>query len=161
MTRLLPYPVGSAAVFVLWLVIANTLVPAHVAAAAVLAVAIPWLVRAFLGAPVRPRAPWAAARLALVVFRDIVVSNIVVARLVLGPTGRLRPAFFEVPFDLEHPYAISLLASIITMTPGTVSAEVDEARRVIAVHALDIDDKAAAVRDIKARYEAPLKEILG
>jgi multicomponent K+:H+ antiporter subunit E len=45
------------------------------------------------------------------------------------------------------------------MTPGTVSAEISESRREILVHALNVEDPEALVRDIKARYEAPLAEI--
>jgi multicomponent K+:H+ antiporter subunit E len=62
---------------------------------------------------------------------------------------------------LTHPTAITLLATIITTTPGTVSCIVDEERRLILVHALDCDDPAAMAREIKQRYEAPLGEIFG
>lgn len=109
------------------------------------------------------RRPAAIVRLMLVVLHDIVQSNIVVARLVLGDPARLRPVFVEVPVDSTHPYVANLLASIITMTPGTVSARVlepdSDERPVIIVHALDSADPEALVRDIKARYEAPLMEI--
>jgi multicomponent K+:H+ antiporter subunit E len=157
----MPYPVASAAVFVLWLLLNNTVAPAHVALAAVLAFAVPLAVRPLLDAPTRVRSPGAALRLLLIVLKDIVTSNIVVAKLVLGPLGRMRPGFIRVPLEVRHPYGISLLASIITMTPGTVSAQVDEDRREILVHVLNLDDPAALVADIKARYEAPLLEIFG
>ena len=65
------------------------------------------------------------------------------------------------PLDVEHPYAIALFASIITMTPGTVSAEVSASRREILVHVLDLDDPDALVAGMKSRYEAPLAEIFG
>ncbi|MFG5407033.1 Na+/H+ antiporter subunit E [Piscinibacter sakaiensis] len=92
---------------------------------------------------------------------DIVVSNVVVARIVLDPTYRPRPAWVPVPLDTAHPTAITLFATIITTTPGTVSCVVDEARRQILVHALDCDDAAAAAQQMKARYERPLREIFG
>ncbi|HEY9239885.1 MAG TPA: Na+/H+ antiporter subunit E, partial [Burkholderiaceae bacterium] len=72
-----------------------------------------------------------------------------------------RPAWVRVPLVLDDPVAITLLATIITTTPGTVSCVVDEGRREIVVHALDCDDAAAMAAQIKQRYEAPLKEILG
>jgi len=78
---------------------------------------------------------------------------------VLGPLGRLRPRFVAVPLDVTHPNAIALLASIITMTPGTVSCDVRVGERRILVHALDVDDPDALVRQIKFRYEQPLSEI--
>ena len=95
-----------------------------------------------------------------VVLRDILVSNLVVARLVLSPSARPQPAWVPVPLDIRHPGAITLLATIITTTPGTVSCVVDEAAHRILVHALDGSAGAEAIAaDIKARYEAPLKEI--
>jgi len=90
-----------------------------------------------------------------------VTANLAVARRVLGPIGRLRPAFVEVPLDTTQPDAVALLASIITMTPGTLAAEIDEARARIIVHVLDLEDAAALVAQIKRRYELPLKEIFG
>ena len=57
--------------------------------------------------------------------------------------------------------AITLLAAVITTTPGTVSCVVDEERREILVHALDCDDVAAAAAQMKLRYERPLMEIFG
>jgi multicomponent K+:H+ antiporter subunit E len=78
---------------------------------------------------------------------------------VLGPPGRLRPAFIEVPLDIDQPLAIALLGSIVTMTPGTVSSEVSEDRRRLLVHVLDAPDPDAVVRQIKSRYERRLKEI--
>lgn len=80
------------------------------------------------------------------------VANLAVARRILGHTARLRPAFVEVPLDLESDLAISL-------TPGTVSARLSEDRRTRLVHCLDAPDPEAVRDDIKARYEAPLKEV--
>ncbi|MDP3604513.1 MAG: Na+/H+ antiporter subunit E, partial [Polaromonas sp.] len=59
----------------------------------------------------------------------------------------------------SHPTAISLLASIITTTPGTVSCLIDEERKHILVHALDCSDPLQMAADIKTRYENPLRAI--
>ncbi|MDP1535369.1 MAG: Na+/H+ antiporter subunit E, partial [Rubrivivax sp.] len=72
-----------------------------------------------------------------------------------------QPAWVQVPLALRHPTAITLLATIITTTPGTVSCVVDDERHLILVHALDCDDPAALAAQIKQRYEEPLMEILG
>ena len=52
-----------------------------------------------------------------------------------------------------------MLASVVSLTPGTVSADIDAERRHLLVHALSVADTEALVREIKARYEAPIKEI--
>jgi len=161
MRRILPYPMLSTALAVAWLLLTGNLEPVTLLGAVLLGVAIPWpMARVFPAAQGMHR-PLTAVRLGLVVMRDIVVSNIVVARLVLGRSDRLRPTFIEVPLATTHPYVVNLLASIITMTPGTVSAIVDPGRRRLTVHALDCADPAALITDIKQRYERPLLEIFG
>jgi multicomponent K+:H+ antiporter subunit E len=84
---------------------------------------------------------------------------VVVARLVLGPLPRLEPAFVEVPLAATHPHTRSLLATIITMTPGTVSSAFTPDGRTLHVHALNVSDPLRVVADIKDRYEQPLMEI--
>jgi len=144
---------------VAWLLLNRSVDAGHVLLGALLAVVIPLAVRRFFQRPVRLRRPRAAVRLALVVLWDIVLANVSVARLVLGPSARLRPAFVEVALDVEHPVAVALLASIVTMTPGTVSCDPSRDRRRILVHALDVDDPDRLAREIKSRYERPLLEI--
>ena len=61
--------------------------------------------------------------------------------------------------DLTDDWAITALAGIITMTPGTLTADVAEDRSYLLIHALHVDDAEAIVASIKTRYEAPLKEI--
>ncbi|MDO9401953.1 MAG: Na+/H+ antiporter subunit E [Polaromonas sp.] len=141
-----------------WLLLQHTLAPFHLISAVLIGLLVPRLLHNFLPATKTMRfAP--ALRLMLVVLWDIVVSNITVARLVLGPMSRPRPAWVTVPLALSHPTAISLLASIITTTPGTVSCLVDEERKHILVHALDCSDPAQMAADIKARYENRLLAI--
>ena len=161
MSRLLPHPIASGFIAAVWLALNSSLAPIQLIAAAALAVVLPLGLGHLLDDPVHLRRPWAAVRLGLIVAWDIVTANFAVARRVLGPIGRLRPAFVEVPLDTTHPDAVALLASIITMTPGTVAVEVDEARGRILVHVLDLEDAAALVAEIKRRYERPLMEIVG
>ncbi len=143
-----------------WLLLQHTLAPFHLLSAVLIGLIVPRLLH-----PLLPPAPkirmLPALRLALVVLGDIVTSNITVAKLVLGPMTRPQPAWIRVPLQLQHPTAISLLASIITTTPGTVSSSIDEERRYILVHALDCSDAAQMVTDIQQRYERPLLIIFG
>ena len=72
----------------------------------------------------------------------------------------LRPRFVWLPLELRNPYAISALASLITLTPGTLAADLTPDRRWLLLHVLDVDDEAALVAQLKRRYERPLAEIL-
>lgn len=161
MTTWLPRPIVSFFVLIVWLGLHTSLAPLHLVSGLLLAVLLPILLSRALDDPVRIRRPGVALRLAAVVLWDIVVANIAVARRVLGPLGRLRPGFIEVPLDLAHPDAVALLASIIAITPGTVVADIDDARTRILVHVLDLDDPGRLVAEIKHRYERPLKEVFG
>jgi len=143
-----------------WLLLQHTLAPFHILSALLIGLLIPRLLHELLPpAPTIRMLP--ALRLALVVLVDIVTSNITVAKLVLGPMARIQPAWIRVPLQLQHTTAISLLASIITTTPGTVSASIDEERHYILVHALDCRDPLQMVADIQQRYERPLLIIFG
>lgn len=153
------HPVLSALIAIVWLALQGSLAPVHLIAAALIGLAIPRLLARFLGAGTRVRAPATMLRLLGVVAWDIVVANLTVAWIVLNPLSRPQPAWLRVPYALEQASAVSLLATIITNTPGTVSCVIDEARREIVVHALDCADPAAMTAQIKARYEAPLLEI--
>ncbi|MFA7300589.1 MAG: Na+/H+ antiporter subunit E, partial [Sideroxydans sp.] len=63
------------------------------------------------------------------------------------------------PLDLRDPFAATVLGSIVSLTPGTVSIDVDRERWVLHLHALNAPDPEALIREIKQRYEAPIKEI--
>ena len=156
--RWLPHPWLTVLLALSWLLLQHTLAPFHLISAALIGLVVPRLLKGFL--PVaQPVRFFPALRLLGVVLWDIVVSNITVARLVLGPMSRPRPAWLKVPLELTHPTAISLLANIITTTPGTVSCTIDEPGRYILVHALDCSDPAQMAADIKARYERLLLAI--
>jgi len=157
--RLLPAPLLSATLFLTWLLLNSTVDPAHLVLAAALAVVVPWFTEALRPERPRVRRPLAIVRLGLVVLWDIVLSNIDVARRILGPESAIKPRFVWVPLSLSDPHAILSLAGIITMTPGTLSADLSADRRYLLVHAFNVDDEAALIAQIKARYEAPLKEI--
>lgn len=161
MSRLFPLPFTSFAILVLWLILASSYTAGSLVMGALVAVFIPlWTVRFW---PDRPlvRRPLRAVSFALLVLRDIVAANIVVARQVLGPLSRIRPGFVEVPLDLDDPFVATILGGIVTLTPGTVSIDIDMDRRLLHVHALDVPDPDALIAEIKSRYEQPLKEIFG
>ena len=145
--------------WVSWLMLNESTSVGHVLLGLALALAIPWFTEAYRPDKPRLRRFATAARLARVVLGDIVRSNLVVARQVLGPEHRLRPAFVWVPLDIRDPHGIVALAGIITLTPGTLSSELSDDRRHLLVHAFNVDDEQALIAEIKQRYEAPLREI--
>ena len=156
--RILPHPFVSVIVAISWLMLGNSAELFDIIVASILALIIPKLSQPFI---VRtPNIHWdLAVKLAFVVLWDIIVCNVRVAKQVLGPTDKLHPKWFRVPLDTDHEQVNSLLAMIITTTPGTVSAGIDQERGDILVHSLSTDDPDADILEIKARYEAPLMAI--
>ena len=160
MKRLLPHPVLSAMLLVIWLLLANTLSPGQILLGALLGWAVPLYTARFWPDEVKIRKPLVLMRFAGVVLYDILIANLVVARLILGPTGRLRPAFIEMPISLRSEVAISLFANTVSLTPGTMSAYLSADRRTLVIHSLHVTDTAALIATIRERYETPLREIL-
>jgi multicomponent K+:H+ antiporter subunit E len=160
--RLLPHPMLSLVLWLVWLALNNSIAPAHIALGAMLAWVLP-LTGLHLTDGTWPHLhhPGLALKLALRVLGDIVVSNVEVMRRVLGPEAAIQPGFLRVPLDLTDDWAITTLAGIITLTPGTLTADVAPDRSYLLVHAFHVDDAEAIIASIKARYEAPLKEIYG
>ena len=159
MRRLLPHPLLSLTLALLWLLLVNQLSAGHIVLGALLGWLIPFATSAFWLEPVRIRHPLTLLHYLGILILDIVHGSFHVAYLILRGPSRLRPVFVEVPLALETPLAISLLANTISLTPGTVSVLLSGDRRTLVVHALDTDDGDTLVRKIKQRYEAPLRQI--
>jgi len=158
-TRRLPQPVLSLLLLAAWVLAANRISIGVVLMGALLAALIPWITaRYWPEAPAHVR--WRPLlRLAAVLLKDIVVANVRVARQILGPTHRLRPGFFDVPLDTQEPFTIAALASVVSLTPGSMTAAVSEDQRRLLIHALHIEDVTYEIARIKQRYERPLQEI--
>ncbi|EXI80894.1 MAG: Mrp complex subunit E1 [Candidatus Accumulibacter appositus] len=159
MRAVLPLPRVSLMVFVLWAVITNAASFGLLVLGAILAIVIPLLSRNFWPTPRPLLRPWRGLRFLGLFALDIITANWRVARQIIGPLHRLAPAFVEVPLDLRDPFIATLLGSIVSLTPGTVSIHVDQQRWVLLVHALDAPDPQALIDEIKERYERALKEI--
>ncbi len=161
MTRVFPHPLLSVTLLALWLLLNNSVSAGHIVLGSILALCIPWLTVRLNPPRQTIRRPMLALRYLLVLLWDILVSNVLVAIQVLGPTHKLQPAFIAVPLELTAELPITVLASSISLTPGTVSVDVSKDRRWLYVHVLSMDDEEETIAGIKDRYERPLKEIFG
>ncbi len=157
--KMFPHPVLTLVLWGIWLLLNNTLSAGHVVLGLVFAIFIPWLTSGFWPEKVRMKAPLTLLKFLLIVLWDILVANMAVAKLILGRNKNLKPGFFYIDLDIQTPLGISLLANTISLTPGTVSCDLTEDRKRLLVHALHIEDIPTVVKEIKERYEAPLKEV--
>jgi multicomponent K+:H+ antiporter subunit E len=160
MRRLLPHPFLSLTLFIVWFLLINDLKIGSAVLSGVLAIIIPLLSSAYW--PDRPVVKSVTGLIAygLLVFWDVILANIQVAWIILFmPRDRIKSAWVPVPIDLHTPEAIALLSGTITMTPGTLTADMSDCGRVLLIHALHAPDPDAVRDQIKARYETRLKRI--
>lgn len=157
---LLPHPLLTLLLAVVWTLLQNDVSAGMIVFGVILGVIIPFGTSIWW--PDRPSGFRIGKMISysFLVIWDIFVANVQVAWIVLTrPNDKLRPAWIEVPLDLRQPEAISVLAGTITLTPGTVSADLSDEGHSLLVHALDVDDPDAVRDEIKDRYERRLKEI--
>jgi len=160
MRCLLPHPLLSVTLAVIWLLLVNQLSFGHLLLGLLLGLAVPLYTARFWPGHVRLRRPLVLLRFIAVVLYDILVANVVVARLILGRQERLEPAFLVLPLRLQSDVAISVLANTISLTPGTVSTYLSADRRCLIIHSLHTTDPEQVLKIIRHRYEDPIKEIL-
>jgi multicomponent K+:H+ antiporter subunit E len=159
MTRWLPHPWFALWLLVAWLLLQQSLATPTIVLGIVLALALSWALGKLDLPRVRVRSLGTLLVLLARVFGDIVRSNIAVARIIVSPRSRISSGFVAIPLEMTHPYALALLACIITATPGTIWVSHDSARQVLVIHVLDVVDEGVWIANIKRRYEQPLLRI--
>lgn len=105
---------------------------------------------------IRLSAAW--THLCLQFFRDLVLSVKDVLMMVLDPRRPMRAAIVAVPLDVKSDAGITLLANMITLTPGTTSLHVSDDRSTLYVHVMNASDDV--VRSIKEGFEASVMKVL-
>ena len=160
MKRLLPSPPLSATLFVVWLLLHQSVDATTLLSAALLGLVVPLLTQGLRPATVRMRKPRVALQLAGAAIADMLVSARNVAWLVLTRRNvRLNGYFVVVPLELRDPNGLAVLAMIMCLTPGTAWGELSLDRSKLLIHVFDLVDEADFIARIKLRYELPLLEI--
>ena len=159
-SRIFPHPILTAVVATMWIFLVNDFSAGTVALALFLGWAIPSFTSRYWPDRPRVRHPLKVITYLGIVLIDIVVSNVQVAYWVLFRRGEsLQSRFVTVPLSLTTAEAITVLAGTITLTPGTLSADLSADGSALLVHCLEAPDAEAVVAQIKHRYERRLKEI--
>ena len=157
---LLPHPFLTLLLTVVWTLLQNQISAGMVVFGLILGILIPWVTSIWW--PDTPKGIRLGKMIlyCFVVVWDIILANIQVAWIVLTvPNAKLKPAWIVVPLELRQPEAITVLAGTITLTPGTVSADLSDEGHSLLVHVLHTDDPDGVRDEIKSRYERRLKEI--
>lgn len=104
---------------------------------------------------------WAVIKLAMLFLKELVLSNISVLQLIIKPKMPIRPAIFALPTVLEKDWQITILSSLITLTPGTVVIYISDDNKTLYVHSLDFEDIDEAINSIKNTFEKAILEVSG
>ena len=159
MKRWLPTPLVSLALLLLWLMLNQTLEPAHILLGTLIAVAVPLIIAPLRPTPVRVSRPLTIIRLTVYSLIEILRSCFNVCTLILFGGDRLNTQFIRIPLDLRDPHGLAVLACIINSTPGTVWVEIIPGTNDLALHVFDLHDADWWVDMIKTKLEQPLIEI--
>jgi multicomponent K+:H+ antiporter subunit E len=156
---LLPHPRLSVVLLIVWLLLNNRIAPGHIVLGAIIALLIPIITRVLWPQRAQMHRPDLVLKLVGTLLWDIVKANIEVTSRILGSQANLRPRFVRLSLELRSDYAITTLATAISLTPGTVTADIAADRTSLLIHCLHVNNEAALIHALKQRYEWPLKEI--
>ena len=118
-----------------------------------------WLVREQLGAGLYFRKSRKIISLMFLFLYELVLSTIKVAFLVLKPKLDFEPGIIAYPLTVKSDSEITLLANLITLTPGTLSVDVSDDKKTLYVHAIDATDPEAIIADISSGFEQKVIEV--
>lgn len=157
---LMPHPFLTLLLTIVWVLLQNEVSAGMVVFGLILGIIIPWSTSIWWPDTPQGFRLGKMATYSFLVMWDILVANVQVAWIVLTvPNAKLKPVWIVIPLELRQPEAITVLAGTITLTPGTVSADLSDQGHSLLVHVLHTDDPDAVRDEIKTRYERRLQEI--
>lgn len=101
----------------------------------------------------------AVINLLFLFIKELILSNIAILKIVLKPKLTIRPGIFALPTELKKEWQITTLSMLITLTPGTLVVDVSPDNKILYVHAMDIENKTAAINSIKQTFEKAIMEV--
>ncbi len=154
------FAAAIALLAVLWAAVTGAITVANLVLGAVVAAIALWLIRERVGPRKGRGRALRIAALALLFLRELALSAVNVALWTLRPGLRqkLSPAIIAFPLTVDRDLEITLLANLITLTPGTLSVDVSDDRKWLYVHALDCKDPEALKQGIASGFERKILE---
>lgn len=102
---------------------------------------------------------WAFIKLTILFIKELIIANVAVLKLVIQPKLTMQPAFFKYDTALTEEWEITLLSSLITLTPGTVVVHVSDDSKSLFVHVIDSNDIDETIDSIKNSFEKAILEV--
>ncbi|MBY0221054.1 Na+/H+ antiporter subunit E [Mammaliicoccus sciuri] len=145
---------------VVWMFMTSSLTPSTFVIGYIIGLLLIIMTRRFFPGRLYIWRLWSALKLTAIFLRELVLSNISVLLLVIKPDlSSIQPMIFALPTELEQDWEITLLSSLITLTPGTIVIHVSDDQRTLYIHAIDVDDVDEAIDSIKNTFEKAIMEV--
>ncbi|WP_226036974.1 Na+/H+ antiporter subunit E [Aquibacillus saliphilus] len=98
-------------------------------------------------------------KLVLLFLKELILSNLEIVKHVYSPKLEIEPGIFALPTELKSNWEITMLANLITLTPGTLAVAISDDNSIIYIHAMDLADTEESIRSIKDTFEKAIMEV--
>ena len=137
----------------IWMLVTGQFTPANLLVGFVVGYITLFLVRRVIGPSAYFGKVWQVLSFLIFFLRELIEANVRVAIDVLTPGPRMQPRVMSVPLDARSDLEITLLANLVSLTPGTLSLDISSDRRTLYIHAMYALDEEAVRRQIKEGME--------
>ncbi len=158
-----PFITSTFVLTLAWIGITANVTVSNIAVGLVVSLLSVWVIRHRLGEDPERAPRFRILRfleLSLTFVWELIKSAIRVVVLVFSPRSALHPGIIALPLSTDRPFEITVFANLITLTPGTLSLDVSKDCTTLYVHAIEIDDKDALIRDTKRTFEQRIMRAL-
>lgn len=92
--------------------------------------------------------------------KELIVANVRVAIYTVSPLSTLKPGILAIKVSEMSDVELTILANVVTLTPGTLTIDLSDDKSVLFVHFMSIDDADALRAEINDGFEQRVKEIM-
>lgn len=149
----------NTVIAIMWAVLWNSYTGVDFLLGYLVGIFILFVLRRFLHFDFYMRRVFAAFKLIALFIKELIMSNIDVVKVLLSPKFEIEPGIIEVPTQLKSDWELTLLASLISLTPGTLSMDFSEDKKSIFVHSIHVPDKEQMIREIHETFEKAIMEV--
>ncbi|MCT4784176.1 MULTISPECIES: Na+/H+ antiporter subunit E [Exiguobacterium] len=149
----------NTVIAIMWAVLWNSYTGVDFLLGYIVGIFILFVLRRFLHFDFYMRRVFAAFKLIALFIKELIMSNIDVVKVLLSPKFDIEPGIIEVPTQLRSDWELTLLASLISLTPGTLSMDFSEDKKSIFVHSIHVPDKEQMIREIHDTFEKAIMEV--
>ena len=149
----------NTVIAIMWAVLWNSYTGVDFLLGYIVGIFILFVLRRFLHFDFYMRRVFAAFKLIALFIKELIMSNIDVVKVLLSPKFDIEPGIIEVPTQLKSDWELTLLASLISLTPGTLSMDFSEDKKSIFVHSIHVPNKEQMIREIHDTFEKAIMEV--